>query len=100
MSAVCGFCKGKPVGDAATWVDGKPRPPAPCPRCGETFNPEKRNAPPDQDAPCGYDWLGRPKDPAVEAQRRLSVDQCAGCGPNGRTVRYCPLHGLNGTAPR
>lgn len=31
----CGFCKGKPVGNAATWVDGKPRPPAPCPRCGK-----------------------------------------------------------------
>jgi hypothetical protein len=35
MSA-CGFCHGGPVGNAATWVDGKPRPPAPCPRCGET----------------------------------------------------------------
>jgi hypothetical protein len=32
----CGFCHGRPVGDAASWVDGKPRPPAPCPRCGET----------------------------------------------------------------
>lgn len=32
---VCGFCGGKPVADAATWLDGKPRPPAPCPRCGE-----------------------------------------------------------------
>ena len=37
---VCGFCKGGPVGDAATWLDGKPRPPAPCPRCGVT-DPEK-----------------------------------------------------------
>jgi hypothetical protein len=37
---VCGFCKGGPVGNAATWVDGKPRPPAPCPRCGET-HPER-----------------------------------------------------------
>lgn len=36
LKAVCGFCAGKPVGNAATWVDGKPRPPAPCPRCGET----------------------------------------------------------------
>lgn len=33
---VCGFCKGLPVGNAATWLDGKPRPPAACPRCGET----------------------------------------------------------------
>jgi hypothetical protein len=32
--AVCGFCQGKPVGNAATWVDGKPRLAAPCPRCG------------------------------------------------------------------
>lgn len=32
----CGFCKGKPVGDAASWADGIPRRPAPCPRCGET----------------------------------------------------------------
>lgn len=32
---VCGFCKGQPVGDAASWLDGKPRPPAPCPRCGK-----------------------------------------------------------------
>jgi hypothetical protein len=36
---VCGFCKGLPVGNAATWVDGKPRPPAACPRCGETNYP-------------------------------------------------------------
>jgi hypothetical protein len=33
---VCGFCGGKPVGNAATWLDGQPRPPAACPRCGET----------------------------------------------------------------
>lgn len=33
----CGFCHGRPVGNAATWVDGKPRPPAPCPRCGQTY---------------------------------------------------------------
>jgi hypothetical protein len=31
----CQFCQGRPVGDAASWVDGKPRPPAPCPRCGK-----------------------------------------------------------------
>ena len=36
---VCGFCKGQPVGNAATWLDGKPRPPAMCPRCGETNYP-------------------------------------------------------------
>ena len=36
---VCGFCKGKPVGNAASWLDGKPRPPAPCPRCGEVNYP-------------------------------------------------------------
>ena len=36
---VCGFCKGLPVGNAATWLDGKPRPPAMCPRCGETNYP-------------------------------------------------------------
>lgn len=35
----CDFCKGQPVGNAATWVDGKPRPPAQCPRCGETNTP-------------------------------------------------------------
>lgn len=32
----CGFCHGKPVGNAASWIDGKPRPPAACPRCGVT----------------------------------------------------------------
>ena len=37
---LCGFCKGKPVGDAATWIAGKPRPPLPCPRCGETNYPK------------------------------------------------------------
>jgi hypothetical protein len=31
---LCDFCKGEPVGNAATWADGKPRPPAACPRCG------------------------------------------------------------------
>jgi hypothetical protein len=36
----CGFCHGKPVGNARTWVDGKPRPPAACPRCGEVNWPE------------------------------------------------------------
>lgn len=37
---VCGFCKGQPVGDAATWLDGKSRPPLPCPRCGELNEPK------------------------------------------------------------
>lgn len=37
---VCGFCHGQPVGDAASWLDGKPRPPAPCPRCGKTCEAE------------------------------------------------------------
>lgn len=46
------------------------------------------------------DWLGAPVDPARETQRGLSVDACHGCGPGGRYVRYCPIHGLNGTAPR
>lgn len=40
----CGFCKGKPVGDAATWLDDVPRPPAPCPRCGKTYGPVKADA--------------------------------------------------------
>lgn len=31
----CGFCKGRPVNNAASWSDRKLRPPAPCPRCGE-----------------------------------------------------------------
>jgi hypothetical protein len=35
----------------------------------------------------------------LEAQRRLGVDECPGCG-GGSTVRYCPIHGLHGTAPR
>lgn len=39
MSA-CGFCKGGPVGNAASWLDDKPRPPAACPRCGEVNWPE------------------------------------------------------------
>lgn len=34
----CGFCHGRPVSDAASWIDGKPRPPAPCPRCGVTHS--------------------------------------------------------------
>jgi hypothetical protein len=34
----CGFCHGEPVEDAAGWVDGQPRPPAPCPRCGQTHS--------------------------------------------------------------
>jgi cytochrome c553 len=37
-AAACGFCHGEPVKDAAGWVDGQPRPPAPCPRCGETHS--------------------------------------------------------------
>lgn len=37
LKPVCGFCKGGPVGNAASWLDGKPRPPAPCPRCGEVY---------------------------------------------------------------
>lgn len=32
----CEFCKGEPVTNAASWLDGKPRPPAACPRCGKT----------------------------------------------------------------
>ena len=35
-SAACSFCHGQPVGDADEWLDGEARPPAPCPRCGET----------------------------------------------------------------
>lgn len=40
---ICGFCHGQPVGDAASWVDGKPRPPAACPRCGETNTGEAQD---------------------------------------------------------
>jgi hypothetical protein len=36
----------------------------------------------------------------LEDLRALSVDECEGCGPGGRDVRYCPIHGLHGTAPR
>lgn len=36
MNTTCSFCHGAPVGNAATWVDGQERPPAACPRCGET----------------------------------------------------------------
>lgn len=32
--SACDFCKGQPVINAAAWNDGKPRPPAACPRCG------------------------------------------------------------------
>lgn len=64
----------------------------------ETINWAKQNAPPDEHAPAGYDWLGHPKDPRVEALRELSVEECDGCA--GGMVRYCPIHGLNGTAPR
>lgn len=59
----------------------------------ERYDLEKQNQP-------GYDWLGRPKDPEREALRRLSVDECEGCGPHGMNVRDCPIHGLNGSAPR
>ena len=40
MNESCGFCHGRPVGNAATWLDGKPRPPAACPRCGKTTSVE------------------------------------------------------------
>lgn len=43
--SVCGFCQGQPVSDARTWTDGTPRPPAPCPRCGETNIPVPDEAP-------------------------------------------------------
>ena len=59
---------------------------------------EKINAGPDRDAPAGYDWTGNPKDPQLEALRALDVDVCEGC--RGGMVRYCPIHGLNGSAPR
>ncbi len=36
----CGFCHGKPVQNAEAWTDGKPHPPAACPRCGKTNLPE------------------------------------------------------------
>lgn len=64
-----------------------------------TLNLDKQNAPPDVNAPAGYDWLGQPKDPYIESLRKLSVDQCVTCD-GGRTVRYCPIHGLSGSAPR
>lgn len=41
----CGFCHGQPVTNAATWIDGKPRPAAACPRCGETNQPTPRAIP-------------------------------------------------------
>lgn len=34
---LCEFCKGRPVGNAASWLDGEPRPPLPCPRCGKVY---------------------------------------------------------------
>lgn len=37
--SVCQFCFGQPVMNAATWIDGQPRWPAACPRCGETNEP-------------------------------------------------------------
>ncbi len=33
-TAVCAFCQGEPVTNAAAYVDGQPRPAAVCPRCG------------------------------------------------------------------
>lgn len=30
----CGFCKGKPVGNARSWTSGERLPALPCPRCG------------------------------------------------------------------
>lgn len=38
-----------------------------------------------------------PLDPERERLRQMSVDECAGCR---RSVRGCPIHGLNGSAPR
>lgn len=35
MAEHCSFCHGQPVSNAASWLDGEPRPPAPCPRCGK-----------------------------------------------------------------
>lgn len=32
----CNFCRGRPVQEAAVWVDGTWRPPESCPRCGRT----------------------------------------------------------------
>lgn len=37
--SICQFCFGQPVMNAATWVDGKPRLIAACPRCGEINEP-------------------------------------------------------------
>jgi hypothetical protein len=39
--SLCGFCRGEPVADAASWLDGKARPPAACPRCGQTAQSER-----------------------------------------------------------
>lgn len=50
--------------------------------------------------PGGYDWLGMPRDPRREALRRMTIEECSGCGPGGVFVRYCPVHGLGGEAPR
>lgn len=33
----CGYCEGGPVLNAAMWTNGRPRPPAACPRCGGVF---------------------------------------------------------------
>lgn len=71
---LCGFCKGQPVGNAATWLDGKPRPPAPCPRCGETNVPE-----PDEEEELMNDYAI----PVEDAMQRLDVipDYDPGDGP-------------------
>jgi hypothetical protein len=37
VRSACGFCKGQPVADAASWADGQPRDPAPCPRCARKY---------------------------------------------------------------
>lgn len=56
------------------------------------------------DDPILVRWLAhaaeRPEGAERERLRALDVDECDGCGPRGRYVRYCPIHGLNGLAPR
>lgn len=32
----CNYCRGRPVEEAAVWIDGTWRPPQSCPRCGRT----------------------------------------------------------------
>jgi hypothetical protein len=39
----CGFCQGKPVGNAARWSGDTTGPDfLPCPRCGKTWQPPER----------------------------------------------------------